>query len=63
MRRSIRPPFWPVFLIVPLEIFDDSVFTLASLGAMVQVSRKAGLRELTSTLRGKHFVVMLLTVF
>ena len=26
-------------------------------------ARKAGLRELTSTLRGKHFVVMLFTVF
>ena len=60
---SIRLPFWPAFLTVPLEIFDDGVFTLASFGAMVQVkAHKAGLRELTSTLRGKHFVVMLLTV-
>ena len=33
----LGPPFWPAFLTVPVEIFDDSVFTLASLGAMVQV--------------------------
>ena len=34
---SIGPPFWLAFLTVPLEIFDDSVFTLACLGATVQV--------------------------
>ena len=46
------------------DIFDDSVFALASLGAMVQVRlTKQAFEKLTSTLRGKHFVVMLLTVF
>ena len=38
--------------------------TLASLGTMGQVRlTKQAFRELTSTLRGKHFDVMLLTVF
>ena len=32
-----RTAMFPSFLTVPVEIFDDSVFTLASLGAMVQV--------------------------
>ena len=32
-----RTAILAAFLTVPVEIFDDSVFTLASLGAMVQV--------------------------
>ena len=47
------------------QIFDVSVSTLASLGANYGAGKnhKASLRELTSTLRGKHFVVMSLIVF
>ena len=55
-RGSIGPPAWPAFLTVPPKSLM-TVFTAASSGAVVQV------RELTSTLRGKHFVIMLLTAF
>ena len=52
--------FGPHFDCTP-EIFDNSVSTLASLGAMVRVRlTKQDFEKPTSTLRGKHFVVMLL---
>ena len=46
------------------KIFDDSVSTHVGISWSHGPGKaiKAGLRELTSTLRGKHFVVMMLTV-
>ena len=35
--QTTRPPFWPVIERNP-KVFDDSVSTLASVGAMVQAS-------------------------